>query len=108
MSLSGIEPNAPAMSLLHAAVDEYPRRLDDRRRRAAELARAERRIGTWRLVVFGTGTLIAAGAFIGAMVSPAWLTVPALAFAALVLAHARVIPARQRADRAVRYYERGL
>src|SRR5215472_281782 len=108
MSLSGIEPNAPAMSLLHAAVDEYPRRLDDRRRRAAELARAERRIGTWRLVVFGTGTLIAAGAFIGGIVPPAWLTVPALAFAALVLAHARVIPARQHADRAVRYYERGL
>jgi hypothetical protein len=33
---------------------------------------------------------------------------PVAAFGALLFAHARVIPARQRADRAVQYYERGL
>ena len=88
--------------------DEYPRRLADRRRHAAELALTERRIGTWRLVVFSAGVLIAACAFIGGLLSPAWLVFPALVFAGLVLAHTRVIPARQRADRAVRYYERGL
>jgi hypothetical protein len=98
------------MSVSHAAgaADEYPRRVADRRQRAAELARTERRIGTWRLIVFGAGLLVAAGAFIGGLLSPAWLVLPALAFAALVLAHARVIPTRLRADRAVRYYERGL
>jgi len=87
---------------------EYTRRLADRRRRAADLAGAERRIGTWRLVVFVGAVLLAWLAFAIGALAPAWLAMPLAAFVALVLVHARVIAARQRADRAVQYYERGL
>src|SRR5260221_2588827 len=90
------------------AAAEYATRLTERRQRAAALARAERRIGTWRLALFGGGAVVAVLAFDLRVLSPAWLLVPLLAFVALVLAHGRVIPARRRADRAVRYYERGL
>jgi len=91
-----------------AASTEYRQRLAARQQRAAALAGAERRIGTWRLAAFAAGLLVAWLAFgIGAL-APAWLAAPLAAFAALVLAHTRVIPARRRADRAVQYYERGL
>jgi len=86
---------------------EYARRLADRRARAAALARAERRIGTWRLVTFSVGAVLAWLSFGLEAVSSLWLIAPALAFAGLVVAHAGVIPARRRADRAVQYYERG-
>ena len=96
------------MTALLDAPAEYRRRLDERRRRAADLARTERRIGTWRLVVFAAGAVIAGVAFGSAAIAPLWLGVPIAAFALLVLAHTRAIPARRRADRAVQYYERGL
>jgi hypothetical protein len=87
---------------------EYSRRLGQRRARAAELAAAERRVGNWRLVVFVGGLGVAWLAFGMGVLAPAWVAAPVAAFGALLFAHARVIPARQRADRAVQYYERGL
>ena len=87
---------------------EYQRRLAERRRRAADLARSERRIGTGRLAVFAAGAGVAWLALAAQLVSPAWLAPFLLAFVVLVLAHTRVIPARRYADRAVQYYERGL
>jgi hypothetical protein len=87
---------------------EYSRRLADCQQRAANLARAERRIGNWRLVVFVGGLLIGWLAFVLGVLSPLWLLVPLAAFIALVLAHVRVIAARKVADRAVQYYARGL
>src|SRR5262245_8968273 len=96
------------MSAPPAAPTEYARRLADRRRRAAQLAATERRIGNWRLLVFVSGLVVAWLAFGAGMLSPLWLGAPLLAFIALVLWHARVIPQRKRADRAVQYYERGM
>lgn len=90
------------------APTEYARRLADRQQRADALARAERNIGTWRLVVFVGGAVVAWLAFGVGLVAPLWLLAPLLGFVALVLAHARVIPERRRADRAVQYYERGI
>ncbi len=95
----------------NAALDapaEYSRRLAARRARAGRLAAAERRIGNWRLVVFLAGGLLAGVTLGFGAASVDWLVLPAVAFAALVVAHARVIPARRRADRAVAFYERGL
>jgi hypothetical protein len=87
---------------------EYSRRLAARRARAGRLAAAERRIGNWRLVVFLAGVLVA-GLTLGIGAASAdWLALPIAAFTGLVVAHARVIPARGRADRAVAFYERGL
>lgn len=82
--------------------------LAERRRRAAALALAERRIGSARLVLFLAALALAWLAF-AAHRLPAWSVVlPAAGFAALLLRHARVIPARRAADRAVAFYERGL
>jgi len=97
------QPTATALD----PAGEYARRLAERQRRAAALAQAERRIGTWRLVVFAAGAVLAWLAFGIDAVSGLWLLAPLLAFAGLVVAHAGVIPARRRADRAVQYYERG-
>jgi hypothetical protein len=96
----------PAMAPRPAPEEEYARRLADRRRRAAGLAAAERRIGNARLAVFLAGLAVAWLAFGGAFLRPAFLLPPVLAFAALVLRHARVIERRIRADRAVAFYER--
>lgn len=87
---------------------EYDVRLARRRAGAAALAADERRIGTWRLLVFAAAALIAWLAF-GPGVLPGWSVVlPVVAFVALLLRHARVIPARRQADRAVAFYERGV
>jgi hypothetical protein len=90
-----------------AVTAEYAERLAARRARAGALARLERRIGTARLLVFAVAVALGWLSGIAGAVSPWWLAAPAAAFAGLVLAHARVIPARHRADRAVQYYVRG-
>lgn len=87
---------------------EYTVRLAQRRQRAAALAASERRIGTARLAVFVAGAGLAWGAFVLHVV-PGWsVALPAVVFAALLVRHAGVIPARRAADRAVAFYERGL
>src|SRR5512143_860909 len=86
----------------------YTLRLVERRRRAADLADAERRIGTARLAIFAAGLVIAWLAF-GPGLLPGWsVALPVAVFAALLLRHANVIPARRAADRAVAFYERGM
>ncbi|MBX3024081.1 DNA mismatch repair protein MutS [bacterium] len=87
---------------------DYTVRLAQRRRRAAALARSERRIGSARLAVFAAAGGLAWLAF-GLHLVPGWsLALPTVLFAALILRHAAVIPARRAADRAVAFYERGL
>lgn len=100
--------SSPTDAALRDAPAEYRHRLEERRRRAADLARTERRVGTWRLVVFSAGVVVAVIAFGTGAISPLWVITPLAAFVLLVLTHTRVIPSRRRADRAVQYYERGL
>jgi hypothetical protein len=87
---------------------EYGERLAAWQRQAAALARDERRLGTWRLILFALAALVAWLAFGAGRIEPWWLALPLAGFAALVLRHGRVIVERQRADRAVAWYERGL
>ncbi len=97
------------METAHAdARTAYTQRLAARQADAAKLARAEHRIGNWRLVVFTAGLTIAWLAFVAGVLAPHWLAAPLVAFVALVLYHTRVIPARRRADRAVAHYERAM
>ncbi len=75
------------------------------------LAAGERRhhlISNLRLAIFAAGAAVAWAAFIRAWLGPAWLLLPALAFLALLVVHARVLNANDRLLRARRYYERGL
>jgi MutS domain V len=87
---------------------EYARRLSARRALAARLAQLERRISMARLAVFIAGVVVAFVALDRHAISPWWIAVPVACFIALVLLHDRVIKRRQRADRAVTFYERGV
>ena len=90
------------------AAEEYAQRLGDRRARAGELTRRDRRLSNARLVVFFSGVGLALAAFFGRALSPLWLLPPSAVFCALLLVHDRVIRRRERAERAVAFYERGL
>src|SRR5262245_44355926 len=87
---------------------EYTTRLAARRDTVARLVRREERISRLRL-----GCIIAAGVlgwfgFRYGMPSPAWALVPLAGFAVLVARHWDATAARQRAERAVVFYRRGL
>src|SRR4051794_4917936 len=75
---------------------------------AADGDRRHLLISNLRLAIFALAALVAWLAFARALISPTWLLVPALAFAALLVAHARVLNANDRVLRARRYYERGV
>lgn len=86
----------------------YTRRLADL---AADRAVGERRhvlVSNLRLLVFAVGALTAWLIFVPNAIGPAWLLLPALAFAVLMIAHARILNANDRTQRAQRYFERGL
>jgi len=88
-----------------AAYTERIARLDVR---LAAGERQHQRISNLRLALFAIGAAVAWAAFIRTWLSPAWLLLPALAFLALLVAHARVLNSNERLLRARRYYERGL
>jgi hypothetical protein len=88
--------------------ETYARRLGERRARAGTLLRTDRRLSAARLAVFFGGAALSLAVFFGRVLSPAWLLPPALVFGALLLVHDRVIRRRERAERAVAFYERGL
>ena len=83
-------------------------RLAARRGEAAVLAGRQRRLSNARLAVFAAGLAVAWLGFGAKVVAAGWLALPVAVFAALVVWHDRVIRARERADRAVLFYEHGL
>jgi len=87
--------------------DEYRERLGRRKAEADRLAARDRFLSYARLLVF-----LAAGVALVVWwrggVSVWWLGLPALAFAALIRSHDRVIRARLAAERSIGFYERGL
>jgi MutS domain V len=87
--------------------DEYRVRLDARGATHAALIHTDLRFSQARLTVFGVLFLLAVLAWPG-VVSAWWLLAPALALAALIQRHDRVVHAREAAARAVAFYERGL
>lgn len=87
---------------------EYRRRLAARREAAAGLARREGWISLARLATAVAAALLGWAAWRSDGFSPWWLALPAILFLGLVVLHERAIRARRRAQRAARYYERGL
>lgn len=83
------------------------RLLADRRQAAAARRRQADRLSHARLLAFGAGAAVAAGAAFGGL-SPWWIALPAGAFAALVVRHDRVLAAEARTARAVAWYEHGI
>ena len=87
---------------------EYERR---RARWAAAIARGDRRhlfVSNLRLAAVVLASLLAWLGFARAIVSPAWTLVPVAAFLALMVVHALVLNARDRAVNARDYYDRGF
>lgn len=87
---------------------EYAERLAARRASAERFERLHIRAGNLRLLVFLIAAAIAWGAFAKDALSPWWLAAPAAAFVALLVYHDRILRDRDRARRAVRYYERAV
>ena len=86
---------------------EYQRRAERHRERAAEAARGEETVSRIRLGVALAAALVVGFVFVGRL-SAGWLLVPAGAFAALLVIHARVRRRRHLAERGAAFYERGL
>ncbi len=84
---------------------EYLRRLEARRRSLEGSEHTDRAISIARLAVFVSAALLAWLAWSGGILSWRWLFLPALAFVVLVVVHERVIRARLRSERAVRYHD---
>jgi fatty acid desaturase len=83
----------------------YRERLAARRGEADRLDQRHAALAWVRLAIFFSG--VALVAFLGRASAP-WLTLPILAFVPVLFLHARVLNARDRANRAAAFYERGL
>jgi hypothetical protein len=86
----------------------YQRLLDERRREEAALARRADRMSSARLATFAVGAVLSWGAVFGGWMSGWWLSLPVIVFIGLVVAHDRVLLARDRVSRAVAWYEHGI
>lgn len=87
---------------------EYDRRLTDRRHSVTTCEAMHARLATTRLVIFALAGVLAWLAFGRHSLSPSWLLLPLALFVAVAVWHDRVLMRRDRATRAVRFYERGL
>ena len=99
------DPAARARTAIHS---EYERRLALRRASAEAMRRLAARLSNARLAVFAAGVALAGLAFAAQRVSAAWLWVPMLGFASLVVWHDRVLRRQAEAERAVRWYDDGM
>jgi hypothetical protein len=93
---------------VHDPVEEYKRRLAERRARSAALYRRHIRFGNARLGVALAAALVAWLAFRGNALTAWWLAPLALGFATLVFLHDGVLRARVKCERSVKFFERGL
>jgi hypothetical protein len=91
-----------------ASISEYAMRLEARRARVAERDRVEAALSGVRLALAAVAVAIGWLAFGRGALSGWWLTAPVLVFAAVAVAHDRVIRDRRRLLRAADFYRRGL
>ncbi len=89
-------------------LDEYVSRRDRWRGWRNILQRQFIRIGNWRLIVGIAAAVVAFLAIGRGSISAWWLLVPVGVFIALAVWHSRVLNARTRAERGVRYHESAL
>jgi hypothetical protein len=87
---------------------EYERRRDRWHARIEQLNRAHLAISNLRLLLFAVFVVMVWLSLARSAISALWALVPALAFGALLIVHARLLNRRERGVRARRLYERGL
>jgi hypothetical protein len=100
-------PQVASLTLVNPTA-EYSSRLTSRTAAHDHYERLHRKIGNVRLAVGMAGVAIGFFVFGTAGISPLWLLAPIVVFAALAVSHARVIAQRDRAARALRFFERGI
>jgi MutS domain V len=91
-----------------SAVEEYEQRLKAREARVADHEKIHIRLGNLRLALVAAALAAAWASLHSHMFSPAWLLVPAVLFIAVAAYHARVLRARDLAQRAAAFYRHGL
>ena len=101
------EEQAPAATKAAAedVADSYRQRMSARANVVAIHERRHAQLAWWRFAIFASG--VALMIWLGRPGLP-WLLVPGLAFVVAAIVHAFVLNARDRAARAVTFYERGL
>src|SRR6185437_14867960 len=87
--------------------EEYRRRTAARELESRRLERLHIRLGNVRLLLAVVAAVVAWWAFRSHWISSWWLAVPVAVFAAVGVAHARVLRARRKALRAIAVYQRG-
>ena len=87
---------------------EYQRRLADRQRRAAQLARQERLLGNSRIAVFLIAVGMAYLAFGTNLLFGWWLLAPGAVFVVLLFVHENVTRSWRRAVQATAFYRDGI
>jgi hypothetical protein len=88
--------------------EEYVERRKACQARVTHYEKIHIRLGNVRLVLFALAVIVAWGALRAHSLSPWWLAASVAAFAGIAVYHSRVLRARELAERAVAFYERGL
>jgi hypothetical protein len=89
-------------------LEEYRRRLADRRAAEAVEERRHQALGNARLVTLAAGAVLLWLVYQSGVLGWAWLTAPVVVFLALMVMHDRVLRDRSRARRAAAFYEAGV
>src|SRR5689334_5993732 len=87
---------------------EYSERLHARKKTVGHFMRKERRVAMLRLATALLFVAMAWFSFGREIVAKPWLVLPAVIFVALLIVHDRTTRLRQRAQKAVEFYEDGL
>ncbi len=86
----------------------YSQRLEQRRAEIAQREQGHRRLGHFRLAAVGAAAVIALLALGWQALSIAWMLVPGVVFAALMVVHDRVLKKLERQRRAAAFFEKAL
>jgi hypothetical protein len=88
--------------------EEYQWRRNDRAARVAHYEKIHIRIGNVRLLLAVVAVILVWASLRAHALSPWWLAAPVVAFVGVASYHSRVLRARELAERAVVFYERGI
>ncbi len=88
--------------------EEYVRRRDDRVTRVARYEKIHIRLGNVRLLLAVVAVILAWASLRAHALSAWWLAAPVVTFVVIASYHTRILRARELAERAVAFYEKGL
>jgi len=88
--------------------EEYVQRRNARQLRVSQYEQIHIRLGNARLLLAAVAVIMAWASFRAHDLSPWWLAAPVAAFVGLASYHTRILRARELAQRAAEFYEKGL